>query len=70
MEVRPFAVIKLEQQLQTAKPEKLMLLLKCQLIIQMLPENALEEAAYALEEIYDFYTRHLGDADLPPIPGS
>jgi hypothetical protein len=49
-------------------PDKLMLLLKCLLIIQTLPESALEEASEELEEIYRFYTNRLAQANLPVIP--
>lgn len=51
-------------------PDKLMLLLKCLLIIQALPEAALEEAAEELEGIYRFYTDRFPQANLPITPAS
>lgn len=51
-------------------PDKLMLLLKCLLIIQTLPESALEEASEELEGIYRFYTNRFPQVDLPTIPAS
>jgi hypothetical protein len=51
-------------------PDKLILLLKCLLIIQVLPEAALEEAAEELEGIARFYSNRLPQANLPIIPAS
>lgn len=51
-------------------PDKLMLLLKCLLIIQKLPESALEEASEELEGIYRFYTSRLPQVNVPMIPVS
>jgi hypothetical protein len=51
-------------------PDKLMLLLKCLLIIQALPEAALEEASEELEGIYRFYINCIPQANLPMIPAS
>jgi hypothetical protein len=51
-------------------PDKLILLLKCLLIIQTLPEAALEEASEELEGIYRFYTNRLAQANLPMISAS
>jgi hypothetical protein len=51
-------------------PDKMMLLLKCLLIIQTLPESALEEASEELEGIYRFYTNRPAQANLPVIPTS
>jgi len=48
--------------------DKLMLLLKCLLIIRTLPEPALEEAAAELEGISHFYTNRLPQVNLPTIP--
>lgn len=45
--------------------DKLILLLKCLLIIQYLPETALEEAAKELEEIFHFYVNRLPQTNLP-----
>jgi CRISPR/Cas system CSM-associated protein Csm3 (group 7 of RAMP superfamily) len=47
-----------------------MLLLKCLLIIQALPENALEEAAEDLEGISRFYADRLPQVNLPVVPAS
>ncbi len=47
---------------------KLILLLKCLLILQALPEIALEEAAENLEGIADFYRDRSPQASLPNIP--
>ncbi len=47
-----------------------MLLLKCLLIIQTLPEAALEEASEELEGIYHFYTNRLPQANLTMIAAS
>lgn len=55
---------------QRLSPDKLMLLLKCLLIIQTLPEAALEEAAEELEEISRFYANRLPQVNLPKIPAS
>lgn len=49
-------------------PDKLMLLLKCLLLIQTLPEAALEEASEELEGIYRFYSNRLSQVNLPKIP--
>jgi len=51
-------------------PDKLMLLLKCLLIIQTLPEAALEEASEELEGIYRFYMNRLSQVNTPTIPVS
>lgn len=51
-------------------PDKWMLLLKCLLIVQTLPEAALEEASEELEGIYRFYSNRLAQANLPVIPAS
>lgn len=51
-------------------PDKLVLLLKCLLIIQTLPEAALKEASEELEEIYRFYTNRLPQVNIPTIPAS
>lgn len=51
-------------------PDKLMLLLKCLLIIQTLPESALEEASEELEGIYRFYMNRLPQVNIPIIPAS
>jgi len=55
---------------QGLPPDKLMLLLKCLLIIQTLPETALEEAAEELEGISRFYADLLPQVNLPIIPAS
>ena len=55
---------------QRLSPDKLMLLLKCLLIIQTLPEAALEEAAEELEGISRFYANRLPQVNPPMIPGS
>jgi hypothetical protein len=49
---------------------KLLLLLKCLLIIQTLPEAALEEVSEELEGISHFYTNRLSQINLPSIPAS
>lgn len=51
-------------------PDKLMLLLKCLFIIQILPESALEEASEELEGIYRFYMNRLPQVNIPIIPAS
>jgi hypothetical protein len=51
-------------------PDKLMLLLKCLLIIQTLPEAALEEASEELEGIYRFYKNRLSQINVPTISAS
>lgn len=51
-------------------PDKLMLLLKCLLIIQALPEAALEEASEELEGIYRFYRNRLPQANSTMIPAT
>ncbi|MES1023868.1 hypothetical protein ABN584_13325 [Gloeocapsa sp. BRSZ] len=55
---------------QGLPPNKLMLLLKCLLIIQTLSETALEEAAEELEEISRFHANRLPQANSPMIHGS
>ena len=55
---------------QRLSPDKLMLLLKCLLIIQNLPEAALEEAAEELEGISRFYADRLPQVNLSIIPTS
>lgn len=55
---------------QDLSPDKLILLLKCLLIIQALPESALEEAAEELEGISRFYANRLPQVNLPIIPAS
>ncbi len=55
---------------QGLSPDKLMLLLKCLLIIQTLPETALEEAAEELEGISRFYANRLPQVNSPMIPSS
>ena len=55
---------------QRLSPDKLILLLKCLLIIQTLPEAALEEAAEELEWISRFYTERLSQINVPTIPAS
>lgn len=47
---------------------KLIALLKCLLILQTLPQDALEEAAENLIEIADFYSDRLHQASLPTVP--
>jgi hypothetical protein len=51
-------------------PDKLMLLLKCLIIIQTLPEAALEEASEELEGIYHFYSDRSKQSNLTAIPAS
>lgn len=51
-------------------PDKLVLLLKCLLVIQKLPESALEEASEELEGIYHFYMNRLPQANTPIIPAN
>jgi len=51
-------------------PDKLMLLLKCLLISQTLPESALEEASEELEGIYRFYMNRIPQVNIPMIPAS
>jgi hypothetical protein len=55
---------------QTLSPDKLFLLLKCLLIIQSLPETALEEAVEDLEGISRFYLNRLSQVNLPMIPSN
>ncbi len=55
---------------QRLSPDKLILLIKCLLIIQTLPEAALEEAAEELEGISRFYANRLPQVNLPLIPAS
>lgn len=50
--------------------DKLILLLKCLLIIQTLPETALEEAVEDLNEISRFYANRLPQVNLPMISSS
>lgn len=50
--------------------DKLMLLLKCLLILQSLPRNALEEAINELEEIKDFHAERMTSNNLPLISTS
>jgi hypothetical protein len=47
--------------------DKLMLLLKCLLILQSLPRNALEEAINELEEIKIFHAEKMALNNLPLI---
>jgi hypothetical protein len=51
-------------------PDKLMLLLKCLLILQSLPRNALEEAINELEEIKNFHAERMAPNNLPLISTS
>lgn len=51
-------------------PDKLVLLLRCLIIIQALPEGALEEASEELEGIYRFYVNHLPQSKGTMIPAS
>lgn len=51
-------------------PDKLELLLRCLLIIQALPEGALEEASEELEGIYRFYANRLPKSNEIMIPAS
>lgn len=55
---------------QVLSLDKLMLLLKCLLIIKTLPEIALKEAAEELEGISHFYANCLPQVNLPMIPAS
>lgn len=55
---------------QGLSPDKLILLLKCLLIIQILPEAGLEEAAEELEEISRFYADRLPQINRPTITAS
>lgn len=55
---------------QRVSPDKLMLLLKCLLIIQTLSETALEEVAEELEGISRFYANRLPQVNLPMVPAS
>jgi hypothetical protein len=55
---------------QRLSPDKLMLLIKCLLIIQTLPEAALEEATEKLEGISCFYANRLPKVNLHTIPAS
>jgi hypothetical protein len=50
--------------------DKFILLLKCLLIIQSLPEAALEEAYEELESISRFYANCLPQVNIPTIPTS
>ena len=45
-------------------------LLKCLLILQSLPESALEEAAEELEKVVDFYSDRFPQVNLPTISSS
>jgi hypothetical protein len=47
--------------------DKLMLLLKCLLILQSLPRNALEEAINELEEIKIFHAEKMTSNNLPLV---
>lgn len=49
---------------------KFIALLKCLLILQSLPESALEEAAEELQGIADFYSDRFSQANLSTIPAS
>lgn len=51
-------------------PDKLMLFLKCLLIIQNLPEAALEEACEELEGISHFHKNRLPQTSITTIPAS
>jgi hypothetical protein len=55
---------------QPFSQEKLLLLLKCLLILQALPEPALEEATEDLEGIARFYSNRLPKADVSTLPAS
>ena len=55
---------------QRVSPDKLMLFLKCLLIIQTLPEIALEEVAEELEGISRFYANCLPQVNLPMVHAS
>jgi hypothetical protein len=55
---------------QSLSPEKLMLLLKCLLIIKNLPETALEETVEELENISRFYANRFPQSNLPVVPAS
>jgi hypothetical protein len=55
---------------QRISNDKLVLILKCLLIIQTLPEAALEETAHELEGIYHFYKDRQTQINLPEIPSS
>ena len=57
-------------ELRRLAPSKLMALLKCLLILQALPEAALEEAAEELEGINHFYSNRFEQTNLPVIPAS
>ena len=50
--------------------DKLALLLRCFLIIQALPVDALEEASEELEGIYRFYVNRLPQSNEAMIPAS
>jgi len=52
---------------QNMSQHKLVLLLRCLLIIQALPESALEEASEELEGIFHFYISRLNQTVPPPI---
>lgn len=49
-------------------PRRLIALLKCLLILQTLPEAALEEAAEKLEGIQRFYSNRLPETPVPTLP--
>ena len=51
-------------------PDKVALLVKCLLIIQALPEAALEEASEELEDIYHFHSNRLPQTSTTMIPAS
>lgn len=50
--------------------DKLIVLLKCLLILQTMPEAGLQEAADELEAISRFYSNRLSQTNLPMIPAS
>lgn len=55
---------------QSLSSDKWMLLLKCLLILQTLPEAALEEASEELAGISRFYANRLPQVNLPKIPAT
>lgn len=55
---------------QRFAPDKLMLLVKCLLILQTLPETALEEAYEELKGISRFYANRQPQVNSPMIPAS
>lgn len=62
--------LSLRTEWQRFAPDKLMLLVKCLLILQMLPENALEEAYEELKGISRFYANRLPQINSLMIPAS